>query len=52
VWALPGMALVAAGAGLALAVRRWRGGGGIRATAADRALVEDARAASEQVTAP
>ena len=52
VWALPVMALVAAGAGLALAFRRWRGGGGIRATAADRALVEDARAVSEQVPAP
>ena len=46
VWTLPVVALVAAVAGLALAFRRWRGGGA-RATDADRALVEAARTASD-----
>jgi cytochrome c-type biogenesis protein CcmH len=49
VWALPVVALVAAVAGLALAFRRWRGGGGAPATDADRALVEAARTAGERV---
>jgi cytochrome c-type biogenesis protein CcmH len=48
VWALPVVALVAAVAGLALAFRRWRGGGAARATDADRALVEAARTAGER----
>jgi cytochrome c-type biogenesis protein CcmH len=48
VWALPVVALVAAVAGLALAFRRWRGGGAARATDADRALVDAARTAGER----
>lgn len=44
VWSLPVVALVAALAGLALAFRRWRGGGAARASDADRALVQSARA--------
>jgi cytochrome c-type biogenesis protein CcmH len=46
VWALPVVALVAAVAGLALAFRRWRGGGSVRASEADRALVARARGVS------
>jgi cytochrome c-type biogenesis protein CcmH len=48
VWALPVVVLVAAVAGLGLAFRRWRGGGAARATDADRALVEAARAAGDR----
>jgi hypothetical protein len=48
VWALPVVVRVAAVAGLALAFRRWRGGGAARATDADRALVEAARAAGDR----
>jgi hypothetical protein len=48
VWALPVVVLVAAGAGLALAFRRWRGGGAARATDDDRALVEAARTAGDR----
>jgi len=48
VWALPVVVLVAAGAGLALAFRRWRGGGEARATDDDRALVEAARTAGDR----
>jgi cytochrome c-type biogenesis protein CcmH len=44
VWTLPVVALVAAMAGLAFAFRRWRGGGAARASDADRAVVEAARA--------
>ena len=44
VWTLPVVALVAAVAGLAFAFRRWRGGGAARASDADRAVVEAARA--------
>lgn len=43
VWALPVVAVVAAFAGVALAFRRWRGGGAAHATADDRALVDRAR---------
>jgi cytochrome c-type biogenesis protein CcmH len=42
VWALPVVALVVAAAGLAVAFRRWSGPRGARATAEDRALVEQA----------
>lgn len=44
VWALPVAALVAAGAGLILAFRRWRAEPELSATPADEALVEEARA--------
>jgi len=43
VWTLPVVALVAALAGLAVTFRRWRRGGGARATDADRELVAAAR---------
>ena len=43
VWAVPVVVLVLAFAGLAWAFVRWRGGGAVRATEADRALVEQAR---------
>ena len=43
VWALPVVALVAAGAGLAFAFRRWRAEPGVAVTDADRRLVERAR---------
>lgn len=46
VWTLPVVVVVVAFAGLALAFRRWRGGGADRASDADRALVARARAAS------
>jgi cytochrome c-type biogenesis protein CcmH len=44
VWALPVAGLVAAGAGLVVAFRRWRSPGATRASEADRALVAAARA--------
>jgi cytochrome c-type biogenesis protein CcmH len=44
VWVLPVAALVAAFAGLVLAFRRWRGRGVVTASAADRALVDQALA--------
>lgn len=44
VWSLPVVAVVVAFAGLAFAFRRWRGDGARRASDADRALVERARA--------
>lgn len=40
VWTLPVAVLVAALVGVGLAFRRWRGRGVVRASAADRALVE------------
>ncbi|HZM30975.1 MAG TPA: cytochrome c-type biogenesis protein CcmH [Acidimicrobiales bacterium] len=43
VWTLPVVALVTAVAGLAFTFRRWRRGGGARATDADRELVAHAR---------
>jgi cytochrome c-type biogenesis protein CcmH len=43
VWALPVAVLIAAVAGLAFAFRRWRGQAQVRASDADRALVERAR---------
>lgn len=43
VWVLPVAALVAALAGVVLAFRRWRGRGVVRASDADRTLVEAAR---------
>jgi cytochrome c-type biogenesis protein CcmH len=43
VWTLPVVALVLAFAGLVLAFRRWRGGGHVRASDADRELVAHAR---------
>jgi cytochrome c-type biogenesis protein CcmH len=43
VWALPVVALVAAGAGLVFAFRRWRPEPGQEVTEADRLLVERAR---------
>ena len=45
VWTLPVVALVVAVAGLAVAFRRWRGGGPARASDEDRALVARARGA-------
>jgi cytochrome c-type biogenesis protein CcmH len=51
VWALPAMALVAAVAGLALAFRRWRGGGAAHASESDRALVAAARTTGADGTA-
>ncbi len=44
VWSLAVVAVVVAFAGLAFAFRRWRGDGARRASDADRALVERARA--------
>jgi cytochrome c-type biogenesis protein CcmH len=44
VWTLPVVAVVVAFAGLAFAFRRWRGDGATRASDADRALVDRARA--------
>ncbi len=44
VWTLPVAALVVAMAGLAVAFRRWRGGGAAHATDEDRELVAQARA--------
>ncbi len=52
VWALPVVALVAAVAGLALAFRRWRGGGSARASDADRALVARALAGGNGSSRP
>jgi cytochrome c-type biogenesis protein CcmH len=46
VWVLPVAVLVAALAGVALAFRRWRGRGVVRASDADRALVQEARSGS------
>jgi cytochrome c-type biogenesis protein CcmH len=43
VWGLPVAALALGGAGLALALRRWRRQPALHATAADEALVEQAR---------
>ena len=47
VWALPVAALVASIAGLVFAFRRWREGAGAQASAADRELVERARAGTD-----
>jgi cytochrome c-type biogenesis protein CcmH len=54
VWTLPVAAVVVAFAGLALAFRRWRGGGAAGATDDDRALVASARSdgARERAGAP
>lgn len=47
VWGLPVVVLVVAAAGLVVAFRRWRTTPAERATAADAALVEEARARRE-----
>ena len=44
VWVLPVVALVLAFVGLAVAFRRWKGRSVVRASAADRALVDEALA--------
>jgi len=52
VWTLPVAALVVAVAGLAMAFRRWRGGGAAQATDEDRALVAQARSAGNGGSPP
>jgi cytochrome c-type biogenesis protein CcmH len=45
IWVLPVVVLVVAFTGVGLAFRRWRSGGGVRASDEDRALVDRARGA-------
>lgn len=52
IWVLPVVVLVVALTGVALAFRRWRTSGDMRASDEDRALVDRARAATSSGAAP